>query len=383
MDSPFIAEDNWSHDDSKYTSFTKEMQGSVHSRYSTCMNDDNYDYAIELKLDDEYRQAADALPNISELDIDDDHLLVLLDKHTSFPTRRVTLSSAIEHGKIKEYIRQSLSLSPNRRSEDSIVNEVPSPLQSPDCHDIEEGFDNDNDNENDRDENEFETIPLTTPNHHSPLQPLSATRVTPLRSPLPAKPKNTDLFSYSVYKTWSLSGVWNATVKTIRPVSQRIMAAGADIINREPLNPVTALFEPPTMINKSAKRMINNFGGKKEKLRMATPNNTNNNADGLTPLPPAQFLGWTSPGTQIWARLKMAGLDVKCVFSWDLRYICMYIYMYIYKYIYIHICMYICMYICIYINIYIYTYIYVYMYICIHIYIYKYICMHIYIYIFV
>lgn len=35
-------------------------------------------------------------------------------------------------------------------------------------------------------------------------------------------------------------------------------------------------------------------------------------------LPPAQFLGWRSAGTQIWARLKMAGLDVKCVFSWDL-----------------------------------------------------------------
>jgi hypothetical protein len=45
------------------------------------------------------------------------------------------------------------------------------------------------------------------------------------------------------------------------------------------------------MINKSAKRMINNFGGKKEILKMATPNNTNNNADGGTPLPPAQFLG--------------------------------------------------------------------------------------------
>ena len=36
-------------------------------------------------------------------------------------------------------------------------------------------------------------------------------------------------------------------------------------------------------------------------------------------LPLAQFLGWTSAGTQIWARLKMAGLDVKCVLSWDLK----------------------------------------------------------------
>jgi hypothetical protein len=36
-------------------------------------------------------------------------------------------------------------------------------------------------------------------------------------------------------------------------------------------------------------------------------------------LPIAQFLGWNSAGTQIWARLKMAGLDVKCVLSWDLK----------------------------------------------------------------
>jgi hypothetical protein len=36
-------------------------------------------------------------------------------------------------------------------------------------------------------------------------------------------------------------------------------------------------------------------------------------------LPLAQFLGWNSAGTQIWARLKMAGLDVKCVLSWDLK----------------------------------------------------------------
>lgn len=35
--------------------------------------------------------------------------------------------------------------------------------------------------------------------------------------------------------------------------------------------------------------------------------------------PPAQFLGWNTKGTQIWARLKMAGLDVKPIFSWDLK----------------------------------------------------------------
>jgi hypothetical protein len=35
--------------------------------------------------------------------------------------------------------------------------------------------------------------------------------------------------------------------------------------------------------------------------------------------PPAQFLGWHTKGTQIWARLRMAGLEVKPVFSWDLQ----------------------------------------------------------------
>ncbi|RYG67325.1 hypothetical protein EON64_07705, partial [archaeon] len=35
-------------------------------------------------------------------------------------------------------------------------------------------------------------------------------------------------------------------------------------------------------------------------------------------LPIAQFLGWNSAGTQIWARLKLAGLDVKVVYSYDL-----------------------------------------------------------------
>ena len=35
-------------------------------------------------------------------------------------------------------------------------------------------------------------------------------------------------------------------------------------------------------------------------------------------LPPTRFLGWTTPGTQVWARLHMAGLEVRCVFGWDL-----------------------------------------------------------------
>lgn len=43
------------------------------------------------------------------------------------------------------------------------------------------------------------------------------------------------------------------------------------------------------------------------------------NASFRKPLPPAQFLGWNTAGTQIWARLIMAGLEIKPIFSWDLE----------------------------------------------------------------
>lgn len=48
---------------------------------------------------------------------------------------------------------------------------------------------------------------------------------------------------------------------------------------------------------------------------------TSSSSSSLPPprLPIAQFLGWSSAGTQIWARLKMAGLEVKVSFAWDLR----------------------------------------------------------------
>lgn len=35
-------------------------------------------------------------------------------------------------------------------------------------------------------------------------------------------------------------------------------------------------------------------------------------------LPPERFLGWDSKGTQVWARLHMAGLEVRALHSWDL-----------------------------------------------------------------
>ena len=37
--------------------------------------------------------------------------------------------------------------------------------------------------------------------------------------------------------------------------------------------------------------------------------------------PPEFFLGWTSPGTQIWSRLRMAGLEVEKLYGLDRRHV--------------------------------------------------------------
>ena len=40
---------------------------------------------------------------------------------------------------------------------------------------------------------------------------------------------------------------------------------------------------------------------------------------GPQPPPPDYFLGFNSPGTQIWARLRQAGLETKCVYALDTK----------------------------------------------------------------
>ena len=129
------------YDDEEY--FTVE-RGNM-NRHSTCMNDDDYDYAIELKMDDEYRQAANALPSIAELDdVDDDDLLIMLDEKRQSISCSLSSASVSPSGIVK-YIRDSLSLSPsvstsNRMSnlrDSCVIHVVPSPLRSLKSVDIE------------------------------------------------------------------------------------------------------------------------------------------------------------------------------------------------------------------------------------------------------
>eukprot|EP01038_Epipyxis_sp_PR26KG_P004369 gene4369-6181_t len=117
-----------------------------------------------------------------------------------------------------------------------------------------------------------------------------------------------------------ISELWNGAKKAI--------GSNLPSINKSSNNndPLAALFEPVGNIDPL--RAIRVGGG----LISADINRRASftNSPGFSPgskhmispqrgiLPPARFLGWNSAGTQIWARLKMAGMDVKCVYSWDL-----------------------------------------------------------------
>jgi hypothetical protein len=93
-----------------------------------------------------------------------------------------------------------------------------------------------------------------------------------------------------------------------------------------PADPVTALYAAPARglrgTAAAAWRHARHFTSHAPAATPAAGPHAQHPSSPGTPLaavPPAQFLGWHSAGTQIWARLRMAGLEVKCVFSWDLR----------------------------------------------------------------
>lgn len=134
-----------------------------------------------------------------------------------------------------------------------------------------------------------------------------------------------------------LSGLWNMTkgYMTAGAASVFLHSKSAD------LDPVNELFAPSSNIDPLRAYMVGgglvsahspiktnpNSGKTQQSELIASPDShlssiemnlpvvPNNNA--IQPI--AQFLGWNSAGTQIWARLKMAGLDVKCIISWDLK----------------------------------------------------------------
>ena len=307
MDSPSAEEESWMpYDNQEY--FTVQ-RGRKQSRTSTCLNDDDYDYAIELKLDDEYRQAADALPSIAELeDLEDDDLLIILDeKRQSFDMglnrgASMSVSHSPKLSGIVKYMRESLSISPssstrrkttekreygNAASDSCVINVVPSPLRGANLSEEESIRDSDSQRM------------LLHGTGHSPilnndskLRALSPKRVTPLRSgptytadQISRSPvdhssdasqnkddriqimnqelkegliqnQNMELNGDSDQR-WSLTALWNATKESTRPLSLRLAAASARLLrSKESLNPVSSLFEPATVISNKGLRVI-------------------------------------------------------------------------------------------------------------------------------
>jgi hypothetical protein len=91
--------------------------------------------------------------------------------------------------------------------------------------------------------------------------------------------------------------------------AEDLWTSGRNIISkrrvpRSSVDPVAKLFEPSVFLDPwqlvGLKAKQQRFGA--QKLTLA----------------PSRFLGWSSAGTQIWARLHMSGLEVKCVYSHDL-----------------------------------------------------------------
>lgn len=93
-------------------------------------------------------------------------------------------------------------------------------------------------------------------------------------------------------------------------------------LKKKKSNPIKKLFKPTVSVDPL--RALGVGGGLlpvyHSKSKTNDPNASSpslKSAAGL--LPTGSFLGWNSAGTQIWSRLRMAGLEVKVVFSWDLR----------------------------------------------------------------
>lgn len=120
----------------------------------------------------------------------------------------------------------------------------------------------------------------------------------------------------------SLKRKWDDITELWASAQTALRRAEAD-----PADPIAALFQPiridafsSLMADKkdlTARQMLN----RARIARMSAKKSSSSASviDLKASLPPAQFLGWTSAGTQVWARLKMAGLEVKCCFSWDLK----------------------------------------------------------------
>ena len=232
-----IDQENWmQYDDQEYN----PNEGLNVGRQSTCMNEDDYDYAIELKRDDEYRQAADALPNIAELDdVDDDELLVFLDEKRQSVIRTPLTASPKNLGLVRR-MRESLSLlqprprgGPNDGSNTCRLDQ-----QERDC------------SVNGIEQSSINRSPLVDV-RQSMMDVSSSPKLSPCSKLSDASSKLEaglldDPPSPNLSNTWRLSSILEATTVSLQRAASGVRSWRA----KEPSNPVTTLFEPHSMLSR-------------------------------------------------------------------------------------------------------------------------------------
>ena len=250
------------YDEQEY--FTVEKRDP--SRLSSCMNDDDYDYAIELRMDDEYRQAADALPNIAEVaDVDDDELLVLLDERRQEVVTESSTKGLQQRRGIVKFIRESLSMHSMRRDStysfnsyqagngNRVLSVIPSPIRLSDQNDIEEGeIDSSHDSTNRNDaRKDSPSARACLPKTTAELESGSSLEV--------------ESSSHSKSNTTSKSAAgWSTRISSLLGWSSNSNSASADTVvgsdkaaavgrhlepESERSNPVKALFEPISLLS--------------------------------------------------------------------------------------------------------------------------------------
>lgn len=254
------------YDEQEY--FTVEKRDP--SRLSSCMNDDDYDYAIELRMDDEYRQAADALPNIADVaDVDDDELLVLLDERRQEVVTESSTKGLQQRKGIVKFIRESLSMHSMRRDStysfnsyqegngNRALNVIPSPIRLSDQNDIEEGEIDSSHNSTNRNDARIDSpsaracLPKTTAELESGTS-LEAESSSHSKSNTTSKSAAGWSTRISSLLGWSWNAISNSNSASADTVvgSDKAAAVGRDLEpESERSNPVKALFEPISLLS--------------------------------------------------------------------------------------------------------------------------------------
>lgn len=136
--------------------------------------------------------------------------------------------------------------------------------------------------------------------------------------------ENANLIESSLFHSYDCDyHIWKNSPPTSDPVQSLFQPRG----HKCKYDPLASMFTqptsppPPATVPTSEGEQPDNQGATSSELPLHS--HMLPQVYSVNDIPPAQFLGWKAAGTQIWARLKMAGCDVRCEFSYDLQQVCL------------------------------------------------------------